>query len=289
MNEQLPRYKEAQQELMRQIQTTMKNKTLLQDTLKEWQEQLKRGTIDTATYTNSMQQFLQGRSANEWNKVYDDHVKKCNQGLVYYAEKINELEASEETKGSIWPKVGIVAVALVLFFTFLAFSDTKITGLFIFGEDAGKIVFEDGYTREGTRWSEIKGDHYYERCLKIKSEADFTAAKVMGKVTRATEGENMQFILRNDNKGDPAQEVGSCEVRSYEDVIKSCTIKNLEQNKGDYWVCASHPEGDKDQTYFTIAYRVGGERKTALWTGKSWQKLDRSSYTMRVQFMNDDA
>ncbi len=288
MNEQLQRYKEAQQELMRQIQTTMKNKALLQNTLKEWQEQLKRGAIDTATYINVMQQFLQGRTANEWNRTYDDHIQKCNRTLVSYAEKINELESAEDVKGSVWPKVGIVAVALILFFTFLMFSDTKITGFFLLNEGDGRVVYENGFASEGIRWAEVKGNRFHERCLQVKSEVDFTAARVIAKVTRASEEEDLMYALRKNKGNEPGDEVGACKVNNFEDLWKSCIIKDLAPQKGDYWVCASHPEGKKDQTYFTIAYKVGEDRRTALWTGQSWQKLERSSYTIKVQFMNNE-
>ncbi|GEM_PF-6133116 len=288
MNEKLEQYKGLQQELMRQIQVTMKNKALLQDTLKMWQEQLKYGSIDAATYTRNIQQFLQGRTANEWQQTYDNHIKKCNQGIVYYTEKINEVESPEEVRGSVWSKVGIVAVVLLIFFTFLTFSNTNLTGFFLLNEGDGRVVHEDGFASEGIRWAEIKGNRFYERCLQIKSEADFTAAKVTAKATRASEEGDLVYTLHKNKGNEPGDEVGSCKVNDYEELWKSCTIKDIVPQKGEYWICAGHPEGKKDQTYFTIAYRIGGDRRTALWTGQSWQKLDRSSYTIKVQFMNNE-
>lgn len=288
MNDQLQRYKKMQQELMRQIQVTMQNKALLQNTLKEWQEQLKQGAVDATAYARNVQQFLQGRTANEWNQTYDNHIKKCNQALVSYAEKINEFESIDESKGSIWSKVGIVAVALVIFFTFLTVSDTNLTGFFLFNEGDGRVVYEEGFASEGIRWSEIKGNRFYERCLQVKSEAEFTAAKVIAKVTRASEEGGLVYTLRKNKGNEPGDEVGHCKVDEYGELWKSCVIRDIAPQKGDYWVCASHPEGKKDQTYFTIAYRIGGDRRTALWTGQSWQKLDRSSYTIKVQFMNNE-
>ena len=273
---------------MRNIQVTMKNKVLLQETLKMLQDQLKQGTIDATTYSRNVQQFLQGKTASEWQRTYDEYIKKCNQALVYYAEKSSEGDAFEEIKGSAWSKVGIVAAALIVFFTFVTLSDTNLTGFFLLDGEEGRIVYEDGFSTEGIRWSEIKGDSLYERCLQVTSEEEFTAAKIIGKVTSASEGGDLEYLLRTDKGNEPGDVINSCKVKDYKDVWKSCTITEIVPQKGVYWACASETEGTKDQTYFTIAYRIGGERRTALWTGKNWQGLDRSSYTIKVQFMSNE-
>ncbi|MDP1695025.1 MAG: hypothetical protein Q8L34_05805 [Candidatus Woesearchaeota archaeon] len=288
MIDQSENYKRMQQELMRQIALTKKNKEILQNTLKQWQQQLKAGIIDINTYSRSVQEFLQGKGAKEWQGIYDAHLKKCNEALMYYTKKSNEEESSEETKGNMWSKIGIVGVVLIIFFTFLTLTDNNLTGFFVLNEGEGRIVYEDGFSTEGIRWSEIKGDSLYERCLQVTSEEEFTATKIIGKVTRASEGGDLEYLLRTDKGNEPGEVIKSCEVEDYKEVWKSCTITDLARQKGVYWACASETEGTKDQTYFTIAYRIGGERRTALWTGKDWQRLDRSSYTMKVQFMSNE-
>lgn len=284
MSDQLQYFKQARQELMRQIEITMKNKQLLENTLKHWQEEVKRGVLDAATYSYNIQQFLQGRSANEWNKLYNDHIKKCNQALAFYAGKINALD-DDEDKGSVWFRIGAVGIALFIFFSFLALSDSRITGLFIAGQNEGQIVYEDGFVHEGTRWVELKGSRIYERCLKVESGADFDAVTISGKLTAATEQKALMFTLFTNYAEEPRTELGACRIKDYDSLWKSCTIANIKQVAGSYWICAAAPEGDQKQTYYTLAYTIGDNRKTALWTGQSWQKLEHISYTMKTQFI----
>lgn len=288
MNDQQQRYKEMRRELMRLIQVTMRNKMILQNTLKEWQEELKHGVIDSATYVYRVKQFLQGRSAYGWNKIYDAHLTKCNEALKFYTTKSNELEESDTAEGSLGSRVAIVGVVLFIFFSLFVVTDSNITGFFIAGQEKSQVVSQDGYTVEGLRWVEIKGAKLYERCLKVNAEANFDSVTVSGKLTTAAEQEDLIFSLYTNYAEEPHVELGQCTVKEYDQVWKSCSIKYIKQVTGNYWICASVPGGDQKQIYYTLAYNVGDKRKTALWTGQNWQKLERVSYTMKAEFMNHE-
>ena len=137
---------------------------------------------------------------------------------------------------------------------------------------------------------EIKGSRIYERCMKVNSDIDFNSINIIAKTTRATDDKNLILALyRNDDINDePSQLVESCKVKEYGLLPKSCSMDNLQETSGQYWICASSPTGDSTTTYYTIAYQNGDLRRTALWTGKNWQKLDGASYTIKAQFIKNE-
>ena len=181
--------------------------------------------------------------------------------------------------------IGILFFILGIFF----FVQPTITGLISF-EEKPEITFEDGYTKEGYKWMEIKGSRIYERCLQVNSEIDFNSINIIAKVTRATDNRDLALALyRNDDTNDePLELLGSCKVSKYGVLMKSCAIDGLQESQGQYWVCASSTSGDPSTTYYTIAYQNGDLRRTALWTGENWQKLDGLSYTMKAEFIQNE-
>lgn len=284
-------YASLQKELMRQIAQCAKNKEVLQETLQQYTEQYRAGLLNQETYKQQLEKFLQGKPASYWYGLYEDHINKCHKTLVYCTEKLNDLAVDEpERRKSPLVITAIALVALFIFVGVIAFLNpiTTITGLFGFEFQKEKVVFEDGYTTEGAKWADIKGSRVYERCLKIESEAPFSSVRVLGKITSAINRDDLTFNLYSNNKDEPGILLGSCTVKDYDAVWKFCSIKKLQQDKGAYWICAAAPGGEREQTYYTIAYSIGDNKKTALWTGQNWQKLERISYTLKAQFMDNE-
>ena len=279
---------EERKELMRQIALCNQNKEVLQETVRQYTERYRAGLLTQEAYKQQLEKFLQGKSATSWYEMYEDHIAKCNKTLVYCTEKLNELAGEElEPRKSPLVITAIALVALIIFAGIIAFfSPITTTGLFGFEFQKEKVVFEDGYTAEGAKWADIKGSRIYERCLKVESEAPFSSVRVLGKVTSAISRDDLVFNFYSNAKDEPGALLGACTVKDYDAVWKSCTIKKLQQDKGAYWVCAAAPSGEREQTYYTIAYSIGDNKKTALWTGQNWQKLERISYTLKAQFMN---
>ena len=286
MKHKLEGYKRIREDLIRQVDLCHEYKERIQDTLEEFQRQFEAGLIDKKTYWSKIYQFLEGKHPDYWYSTYDDHIDKCSERIRYYEEKINEITEDYDEKRNSFSKIFMFIGIISLIFSILFFVQPTITGLIPYSAEPG-IIFEDGYTKEGSHWMEIKGSRVYERCLEVNSEIGFDSVKIIGKITSAVDKKDLVFGLYND-ANEPSELIGSCKVDDYDDVWKSCSLGGLEQDKGRYWICAASPSGDSDRTYYTIAYQKGDSRKSALWTGQNWQKLDRASYTIKAQFIQNE-
>lgn len=181
----------------------------------------------------------------------------------------------------------ILVAALLVISGLIFFTSPSLTGFSVYESgQSDNIIFEDGYSAEGFRWAEIRGLNVYERCMQVSSDIDFSSAVIKAKLTSATNDQGLVMKLYDhDNlKKEPSQLVGSCSVEDYSNLWKSCRIPDLQEENGEYWICASNPQGDIESVYHTIAYGPG-QRKTALWTGDNWQKLSDSSYTIKSMFI----
>ena len=286
MKNRLDNYKREREDLTRQIELCQFYKEKIKETLANLRRQYEAGILDYSNYINNVNYFLKKRPAEDWYATYDEHINKCYSNIGYYDEKINE---SSEKKKIDFSLLFVVVGVFSLIISMFVFIQPTITGL-VPQITKSQMIFEDGFTKEGTHWLEIQGSRIYERCLQVNSEIDFNSINVIAKITSATDDENIIFSLyRNDDLNDePSLLVGSCEVSNYDDLWKSCRIDNLYESGGEYWICASNSDGDTERIYYTIAYQNGDNRKTALWTGENWQKLDRSSYTIKAQFIKNE-
>lgn len=283
-------YRRIIEDLHKQIELCQLYKEQINDALQKLYSEYKSGLIDQVNYLIQINKLLQNRSSEEWYSTYDNHINICNKKIKEYHNKIYQLTLEKQTnldsKAKLFMLIGIITLmsSLVLFF------QPAITGLIPYA-GVSEVVSEDGYEKEGFRWMEIYGSRSYERCLLVKSEEDFNSVKIIAKVTSALDAKDLSFSLYSnniENNNEPSSLVSSCKVTDYNNLWKSCLIKNIDQNTGNYWICASNPRGDQDTTYYTIGYQVGDQKTTALWTGENWQKLDRSSYTIKAQFMQDE-
>jgi len=289
MKHQLEHYKKIKEDLIKQVELCHLYKDKINETLKEFKNEYESGLVDKNTYILKTNKFLERRSLQNWYSMYDDHISKCYDRIKYYEEKINEFSEKHYDKISSFSKAFMLVGIVALIFSVIFLLRPTITGLVPYGQEYN-VVFEDGYTKEGSQWMEIKGSRLYERCLQVKSEVGFDSINIIAKVTSATDKKDLTFSLYNNDKDDdgPSELIKSCEVNKYNELWKSCRLDNLDEKDGTYWVCVSSPGGDSNTTYYTIAYQNGDSRKTALWTGENWQKLDRASYTIKAQFLEND-
>lgn len=278
----LANHRKVKEEMHRQIALAKEYKFKIQETLQSFDNQLHSGVIDKKTYLEEVSNFLQGKSAEEWYFKYDQFIEECHSKIHESNEKIQQI-----SKLSFNP---IAFIFLILFvataLTTLVITKPELTGFSIYSPEENSVIFEDGYKTEGSRWAEIRGADIYERCLKVTSAIDFNSVEIKGKITNARDDSGLVLKLYTSNGLDdePLNLVDSCTVKEYSDVFKSCIVKDLEQPKGDYWICASHPSGESGLVYHTMAFKIGSERRTALWTGENWQKLDGTSYTIKALF-----
>ena len=233
--------------------------------------------IDIGTYENKINEYIDGKTPLQWIKYYDDLLEDYKRKLYSSYAYVGEEKGSNIHL--------IISIIILLGIVFYIFLKPSITG-FSIGVSEPIATYEDGYKIEGQKWIDIKGEKFYERCLKVKSDIEFNELDIIGKITSATRENDLRFILYNSDSANnqPGLETGSCRVDNYNDVWKSCSINGLKQNKGDYWICASYPKGEYGKTYYTIAYQSGDLGRTAFWTGQNWQKLDRNSYTIKAIF-----
>jgi hypothetical protein len=214
--------------------------------------------------------------------VYDNRepIRKLNKQIFGGKRRINPFKK----KRVVIPKQTIfIFTIMAIMFSLVFFIKPSITGLVTLVTPESTILIEDGYTKEGTQWLDIQGSRIYERCLQVQTKDSFEDIEISGKITSATNSKDLTFSLYSNN-GSPKDLIDSCKVSNYESLWKSCTIKSIDIPEDTYWICASNPKGDKDRVYYTIAYQVGDVRRTALWTGENWQKLDRASYTIKAIF-----
>ena len=230
--------------------------------------------IDEETYENKLNEFMDGKTPLQWIKYYDELLEQYNRKLYS--------DGGEDKKTSIHLVVSIIILLGIMLYIFIK---PSITG-FSIGVSQPIATYENGYGIEGQKWIDIKGEKFYERCLKVKSDIEFNEIDIIGKITSATRENDLMLKLYNSDiaNNQPGLEIGSCRVDNYEDIWKSCSVKGINEVKGDYWICASYPKGEYGRTYYTIAYQNGDQGRTAFWTGQNWQKLDRNSYTIKAIF-----
>lgn len=289
MKHKLEAYKKTREELIRQIELCQLYKEQIKDTLKELNTSYKSGLIDKNIYTLNVNEFLEGKHPQDWYSLYNNHINKCHNKIKNCEEKINEITENYKEKRQSYSKIFMLIGVISLILSLIFVIQPTITGLIPYPTES-KIIFEDGYTKEGSQWMHINGLRSYERCINVNSESDFDSIKIIAKITSATDTKDLRFSLftHNENADEPGSLIDSCNVDNYNDLWKSCTIDNLENTPGEYWICASNPSGDPEKTYYTISYQIGDSKKTALWTGEYWQRLDRASYTMKAQFLSND-
>ena len=265
-------YNDRRIELIRRIEICKKAKTDIAEFVKRLNKSLDYGIISYETYNNKLNFFLKEKSIEEWAEYYDDSIE-------YYERELENSKKIKIPAKSI--TIGVLLLILVIGVVFLRPSFTGYT----IGQSSE--TFSDGYNTEGTKWGDIKGDRYYESCLKVNSKINFSAIEVTAKITRAIEREDITLAVYNHNEAadEPLKELGKCEVKDYSELWKSCIINNLELESGKYWVCAYARSGKKEDTYFTIAYQNEKDKRRAVWAGDYWQKSDEASYTIKAKFI----
>ncbi|MEK6922487.1 MAG: hypothetical protein AABX08_01650 [Nanoarchaeota archaeon] len=282
-------YKRIREDLIREIELCEVYKEQIRQGIAKINDEYRSGFIDKGAYYSKVKEFLKGKNVEEWIGIYDARIVECHKNIGYYDSKIDELteknQGKEHSFSKIFLAIGIISLILGLVF----FVRPTITGLFSL-EAEPKVVFEDGYGREGFQWMEINGLRVYERCLKVQTDVEFDDMAIIAKITRATDNNDLRFRLygHNDVDDEPDKLISSCRVKNYDSVWKSCAINEIEQEAGEYWICAAYLGGESDETYYTIAYQNGDLRRTALWTGENWQKLDGASYSMKAQFKKNE-
>ncbi|MEK6861637.1 MAG: hypothetical protein AABY07_06725 [Nanoarchaeota archaeon] len=265
-------------EILRKIEVVENYKKRILGYIDNLSRSYHQNRIDRRAYDYKISELMDGKSPLQWIEYYDglleDYKRKLYSSYAY---------PEEEKKINIHL---VVAIILLLGIMFYIFFKPSITGFSIGVSKEPIVSYEDGYKIEGQKWIDIRGSKFYERCLKIKSDIGFNEVEIKGKVTSATQENDLRFILYKADimNNQPGLELNSCKVNNYEDIWKSCNIKNINYEKGEYWICASYPKGDYSKTYYTIAYQNGDIGRTAFWTGQNWQKLDKNSYTMKAIF-----
>ncbi len=278
-------YRTAKEELLRQIARAYEEKEKIDQAVKVIEQQRRDGLITEAGYNKSLQEIVGSHTRDSLCAVYDKHIAVCKEKLMWYEDK---LAALPKTSSVAVRWIGICAL-LVLIIVSMWFVGPTLTGLVVADHNDTTAQYEAGYTQEGTSWADIKGDRLYRRCMRVTSDIDFNTVTIIGKVLSAQQDNGLLFALYDNNKmvtgGEPGEMIASCSVKDYASVVKSCTVENVEQKKGDYWLCAAHPGGSSTEVYYALAYQVGDSLRTALWTGSAWQKLEGSSYTMKGLFV----
>ena len=282
-------YQRINEDLIREIELCELYKEQINDTIKKINDEYRYGLIDKDTYYSQIREFLKGKNVDEWIGAYNARIMGCHKSIRYYDNKIDELTEKDQSNEYSFSKIFLVIGIISLMLGLVFFAQPTITGFFSLGTEH-KVASVDGYGKEGLQWMEINGQRVYERCLKVKSEAEFSNVNIIAKITSAIDSNDLTFRIYDnyDVNDEPKDLIGSCRVDNYDSIWKSCTVNEIEKEAGEYWICASYPDGNSDETYFTIAYQNGDLRRTALWTGENWQKLEGSSYTMRAEFIQNE-
>ena len=287
MKHKLQVYKGIIEDLHKQVELCKLYKEKVRDAIQRLGIQYKSGAIKKEIYLSQLNKFLQNKSPQEWYYTYDNHINICYNKIREYNEKIEQLSHEKQvninSKTKLFMFIGIISMLIAAMFTI----EPSIIG-FASLTIKSATISEDGFTKEGTDWQEIHGSKVYERCIKVNSQQNFDSVEITAKITNAIDNKDLIFKLYNDSYDEPSDLIGLCNVKEYDSIWKSCTIKDLEQNSGEYWICASNPNGNSDVIYYTIAYQVGDEKQTALWTGNYWQKLNRASYTIKAKFIEHE-
>jgi len=284
----LQRYTNRIENLNKQIDLCHSYKQEIKEILKELYGQYKAGLIDKATYDSKTSKFLENKTPKDWYSMYDNYIENYQNEIEQYGNEIENIQLDQNQKinssSKIFMFIGIISLVLSALF----FLQPTITGLTSYSEPLE--IFEDGYEKEGSQWTQIQGSRLYERCLQVNSKIKFNSVNIRAKITSATETKELSLRLyfNNETTNEPLELINSCKVEDYTNIWKSCSINKLEQNPDSYWICASNPSGNSDQEYYIIAYQNGGSKRTALWTGQNWQKLNRSSYTIKAKFINNE-
>lgn len=233
------------------------------------------GQIDEETYESKMGEMRNGRNPLQWLAYYEDQLQENKRKYAYSMYAVSEKNTNLH--------LIIAVLAVIGIFSFL-FMKPSITGLYV---GTPLEVHESGYLKEGQKWVDIRGMRFYERCLKVTSEIPFNAVELSGKIASTANDKGLAFVLYKSDvmNNQPGLLVNLCNVDKYGDVWKSCKISDLREEKGEYWACASYPEGEYGKTYYMLAYQNGDQGRTAFWTGQNWQKLDRSTYTIKARFI----
>lgn len=287
MKQRLESYRNLERDLLRQIDLCNRYKQQIEVTLHDLQRLHNAGHIDQATHQQQVHHFLQGKQPHEWHAVYDQHIERCHHMLASCREKIGEFVSyADKSRNSFSLFFAILAILFAIGGVF-TFTDVSLTGFFGVDNAPLNIVAEDGSSQEGLLWTNINGSQIYSRCMEISSPTEFTAVNIAGKITSAVDEKHLALSLHKNNpeRNEPGEEIGSCSVRDYAAVWKACRVKTEILPQGKYWICAKSSEGDFSQIYYLLDYRFGVGRKTALWTGSHWQKLDGIAYTMKAQFL----
>lgn len=277
---QIRNLEERKERLTRLISQTKEQKEKLIRFVNSLTNQYNKGMISYQYYANTLQKALNQKTAQQWIAYYNTSIRTFSTELTQCTEALENLKQEPQS----FSRTFALFIAAVIALGLMVFIQPSITGFF-----AGPIstaLAEDGYTVEGFHWMEIKGSRVYERCLQVTSETPFDAVSITGKITSATATQDLTYSIYTDNHDEPGTLAGSCTVQNYANIWKTCTISSTAV-AGNYWICAANSEGDHTITYYTIGYQNGDNRKTALWTGSNWQKLNRASYTLKATFMTN--
>lgn len=275
-------------ELESRIALCEEYKARLSESLVNLNNRKKDGLMSTQEYLSALDNNFEGKNPIDWIYYYDNEIKKARERIRSIAAEIPQ--GSDDSKTAKGKNLKILAATLIVIFMFglgAFVYNSRITGFAV--NLGGKEIlanYTDGYGIEGSKWAEIKGERMYERCMRISSGIGFDAVSVNAKITSATDRDSLVLALYNQSRIDePDAEIGSCAVNDYSGMWKSCLMDNLNGAGGSYWICAYSANDDWNSTYYTIAYSTGGSRKTALWAGSYWQKLEGASYTMNADFI----
>ena len=289
MKNKLGYYQKIIEDLHRQIKLCELYKEQINGTVKKINDEYRSGLIDKDAYYSQIREFLKGKNVGEWIGDYNARIVWCHKNIRDYDNRINELTEKDQNKEYSFSKMFLVIGIISLMLGLVFFAQPTITGFFSLDSEH-KVVSIDGYGKEGSQWMGINGLRVYERCLKVKSKAEFSDVNIVAKITNAIDSNDLTFSIYDNNNinDEPKELIGSCRVDAYDSIWKSCTVNEIEKEAGEYWACASYPDGNSGETYFTIAYQNGDLRRTALWTGENWQKLDGASYTIRAEFIQNE-
>lgn len=270
-------YKDRKIELIRRIELCREAKDNIISTVKKLNKNLDHNIISYSEYNKKLDLFLKNKSIEKWIDYYDDSINN-------YEKELENCESELVIRNNNIKGVITISLILLILGIGIFYLNPSITGYFVANEPT--VTVTDGYEIEGNNWADIKGSMFYTSCIKVGSDTDFDDIKISAKIGRTTDNEDLTFaIFNNSEKEEPLSEIGNCIVKDYSNLWKTCTIKDIKLEQSEFWICAYSPSGDRNETYYTIAYSNTDSKKRALFTGKYWQKLEKASYTMKAEFI----
>ena len=85
-------YERVIEDLNNQIELCNQYKTEIQDTIQELKRRYESGLIDERTYIETINEYLEGKSSEDWCSMYDTHIDDCDNKIRYYDKRINDIK-----------------------------------------------------------------------------------------------------------------------------------------------------------------------------------------------------